>query len=91
MSNKLIKYSYVENTSVVVDLIKSYVDNRTLEAIVGCLATSVYDDFLEYCKENNIRTIVGSNTFKLNLYRLYNLTTTPRKYNNNSVRIIIFK
>ena len=71
--------------------IAQYVENRTIDAIIGCTGINVYDDFIEFCNDNNIQTTLTNTSFRARLLRQHNLTTKIIKINNKSVRVIIKK
>lgn len=76
---------------VIDDHISSYVQDRTIEAIVGCTSQNVYEDYLEFCSQNNFPVSITSNQFKARICRQHNLATFVTTVNGRSVRVIVEK
>lgn len=72
-------------------IIDKYVNNRKLDNIIGCIGYQVFEDFIEFCKENNIETSLNNNSFRYKLLKKYNLKTKVMKVNKKATRVIIKK
>lgn len=71
-------------------IIDKYVNDRKLDNIIGCIGYQVFEDFIEFCKENNIETSLN-NSFRCKLLQRYNLKTKVMKINKKVCRVIIKK
>lgn len=75
----------------VVDYIDEYVENRTIEAIVGCSCQNVYEDYLEFLNEKGYKEKISKMQFAKKLTFKYNLTSKVIKYNGKSIRMMVQK
>lgn len=89
----LIKATDIINDTTEQDnmIIDKYVNDRKLDNIIGCIGYQVFEDFIEFCKENNIETSLNNNSFRCKLLQRYNLKTKVMKINKKVCRVIIKK
>lgn len=68
-------------------LVKDYVKDRTLDALIGCTIQNVYEDYLEYCngRFNPLSKIMFCKGLKEN----YNCRNIIRKIDGKSYRILV--
>ena len=85
---KLCNETRIFNTT---DYIEEYVNNRTIEAIVGCSTQNVYEDYLEFLDEKGYKEKLTHIQFSKRLCFRYDLTSKVITYNGVSVRILIKK
>lgn len=71
------------------EIIKSYVDERGIENIIGCSGKNVFEDFIEFCSNHKIKTKLKNIPFRKRLYSLFQLKSYVIKYNGKSVRVLI--
>lgn len=80
-----------ENGEIIGNTLDNYVKDRTIDAIVGCTGKNVYEDYLEFCKENDLVNDLTHNQFRYRLCRYYKLNTSVYKINGRSTRVIVKK
>lgn len=67
---------------------EKYVEARTLDALMYCSNTDIYDDYLEFCKEVNVLPMSRKGFFMF-LKRKYNTYNIIRKIDGKSYRILV--
>lgn len=85
---KLCNETGILNTT---DYIDEYVENRTIEAMIGCSTQNVYEDYLEFLDEKGYKEKLTHIQFSKRLCFRYDLTSKVITYNGVSVRILIKK
>ena len=73
------------------DAIDKYVGNRTLNCLVGCTTQNIWEDYLEFCKDEKIWNIGTSNQFKARLCKHHGVTTITRNVDGKVQRVLIYK
>lgn len=73
------------------DNIELYVQDRTIDAIIGCTGKNVYEDYIEFCNQNELPVSLNNDQFRSRLCRHYDLTTTVAKIDGHSIRVIVKK
>ena len=73
------------------DHIHAYIEDRTIDAIVGCTGKNVYQDYILFCKENSLFNNLNSNQFRNRLCRRYGLNTKVYQISGRSTRVIVRK
>ena len=69
--------------------VEDYVKDRTLEALYGCTNPNIYEDYLEFCADNNFSPMPKTVFFKA-LSKNYNTFNIVRKIKGKSYRILVF-
>lgn len=76
------------NPSFPIGLTKDYVEDRTLESIIGCSYQNIYADYLEFCKKNNFYPLSKFNLLK-DIRTEFNCHAIIRKIDGKSYRIMV--
>ena len=87
----LIKLCDKPTTLNTIDYIDEYINDRTIEAIIGCSSQNVYEDYLEFLEEHNYQNKLTHIQFSKRLCFKYNLTSKVIHYDKQKIRIIIQK
>jgi len=88
----LIKICDKPTTLNTTDYINEYVENRTIEAMLGCSTQNVYEDYLEFLSEKGYKEKLTHIQFSKRLCFRYDLTSKVINCGNkNFVRILIKK
>ncbi len=78
---------YSNNVSSVSD----WIDKVGIDSIIGCTNPSIYDDYINYCEDNNIKLKVSHVRLTKFLCENYNLGIIIRKVKGKSFRILVKK
>lgn len=68
-------------------ILHAYVKDRTLDRLSGCTSKSIYEDYLEYCMEKEIKNTLNSNQFKKRMCNAYPIISIPTYLNGKTMRI----
>ena len=85
----LIKLREDVNSFSKIDYIDEYVNNRTIDSIVGCSSQNVYEDYLEFLTEHNYQVKISKMQFARRLTFKYDLTSKVIKYDGKCIRVIV--
>lgn len=68
-----------------------YMEFRSVDDVVGCTTSNVYEDYLEFCKDNKIDDTFTSGQFKKRITLLFELTTKVYRIGGKNARVLLKK
>lgn len=78
-----LKSAYISN-----DTIKQYVQETGIDEISGCLSSSIWEDFCEYCENNKIENRFSKLGFCQRLSKMYNLKSKCVRFYGKVCKIL---
>lgn len=79
----ILKSVYVSN-----DLIERYVQDTGIDKISGCLSSSIWDDFCEYCEKHKANNQYSKLGFCQRLSKLYNMKSKCVRFEGKACKIL---